>query len=143
MSHFLELRQRLADCRTTLRTVRDAHEETRAACEQAAIEDGRASGKNAEERARSLTLALTHDPTYQASLCQLRRAEAEQERVEALLEAAIDERRASEWQIRARLADALLGAGIPSESSDPNGDGAFDDTLLYSLDAQAALAARR
>lgn len=143
MTHFLELRQRLADCRTTLRTAKDYLELAKAEAEQSAIDEGRAGGKNAEERTRSLVIALETDDTYQDARRRLRLAEANLDQVEAHLEAALDERRASEWQIRARLADGLLGIGIPTDSSDPNGDGAFDDALLYSLDTQAALAAGR
>lgn len=134
MDHFLELRLRLAECRTTLRQMKDLHEQALAQAEQAAIDDGRAGGKNAEERARSLTLALMNDASYQAAHTRLREVEAECERVEALLESARDERRASEWQIRARLADALFHAGAQSDGDEPAADSAFDDTY----DEQAA-----
>lgn len=142
-THFTTLRQRLADCHISLRAAKDAYELAKAEAEQYAIDHGKAGGSNAEARARSLTIALEADAAYRAARTNLRAAEAELSRIEALLESAIDERRASEWQIRARLADALLGTAIPSDSSDPIGDSAFDDALLWNLDTQAALAAGR
>lgn len=137
MEHFRELRLQLAQVRANLRQQKDLHEQALAQAEQAAIDSGKAGGKNAEERARGLTLALMKDASYQAARAKLRAAEAECERVEALLESARDERRASEWQIRMRLADALFRGGIQSDESEPAGDGAFDDTIdhLYAHDA--------
>ncbi len=141
--HFLTLRQRLTDCRISLRATKDAYELAKAEAEQQAIDDGKAGGSNEAARQRSLTIAIEVDQNYRTARTFLRRAEAELERVEGLLESARDERRASEWQIRAKLADALLGTDIQSDNSDPIGDSAFDDALLYNLDAQAALAAGR
>jgi len=148
MSHFQELRLRLAECRTTLRQTKDLHEQALAQTEQAAIDDGRAVGKNAEERARSLTLALMNDASYQAARTRLRSAESETERVEALLESARDERRASEWQIRMRLADALFRGGVQSDEPEPATDSAFDDTyddqsMRYSSSFGATLLRRQ
>jgi hypothetical protein len=128
-AHFRELRLRLADRRANLRQAKDLHDQALAQAEQAAIDDGRAGGKNAEERARSLTLALVNDASYQAAHTRLRGAEAEVDRVEALLESARDERRASEWQIRMRLADALFRGGVQSDEPEPATDSAFDDTV--------------
>lgn len=143
MSHFLTLRQRLADCHISLRATKDAYELAKAEAEQYAIDHCRAGGSNAEARARSLTVALETDAAYRTARTNLRVAEAELNRIEALLESAIDERRAAEWQIRARLADALLGMTIASDSGDPSSDSAFDDALLWNLDTQAVLAAGR
>jgi hypothetical protein len=72
---------------------------------------------------------LDADDTYTGALAHLRQAEHECERVEALLEAARDERRASEWQIRAQLAAAILGSDIPSDGGDPYGDDSFDNAI--------------
>lgn len=134
MTHFHELRQRLVECRTSLRAAKDAYETVKAQREQVAVDAGQASGKNAEERARGLTIALATDVLYLQALSGYRVCEAECERVEALLEAARDERRHGEWQIRARLADALLGTAIGDDSADPAGDSAFDDTLDRYID---------
>src|SRR5262249_41880790 len=108
----LELRLQAATARMNVRAAKDAYDLARAEAEQRAIDLGAAGGKNAEERARSLTLALQTDTTYGRALRDYRQAEYEAERVEALLEAACDDRRNQEWQIRARLADALLGASV-------------------------------
>lgn len=124
-NHFDTLRQRLVDCRATYRQTKDLHEQALAQAEQAAIDNGKAGGKNAEERSRSLTIALMNDPSYQGALAKLRAAETAVERAEANLEAAKDARRASEWTIRAQLADGLLRAGVTSDNVD---DEAFDDT---------------
>lgn len=138
-THFHELRQRLVTVRAELRTAKDLHEQALAQAEQAAIDSGQAGGKNAEERARSLTLALMKDASYQAARARLREAENEVERVEALLESARDERRASEWHIRAKLADALFRVEVQSDDTDPAGDGAFDDIVddIYLAQAPA------
>lgn len=136
-NHFHELRLRAVDARADVRTAKDAYEVAKAVAEQAAIDDGRASGPNAEARARSLTVALQTDSAYTAALRLLRTAEAEAERVEALLEAARDERRAAEWQIRAQLAAALMGTDIPSDGDDPYGDDSFDNALQASADRRA------
>lgn len=138
MNHFLELRLQLADCRTALRHAKDYYELAKAEAEQHAIDTGKAGGSNAEARARSLTVALDADDTYTGALANLRHAESEVERVEALLEAARDERRAAEWQIRAQLASALLGTDIPSDGGDPYGDDAFDNTLDAAVDRRTA-----
>lgn len=129
-NHFQELRLRLAECRATLRAQKDLYELIKAE----AIQRAQPAGKNAEERARSLTLALMNDASYQGAHARLRATEAELDRVEALLESARDERRASEWQIRMRLADALFRANVQSDDAEPAGDSAFDNTY----DDQAA-----
>lgn len=138
-THFAELRQRLVDCRAAFRTAKDLHEQATAQAEQAAVDNGKASGSNAEARARSLAIALMGDASYQGSLARLRAAETEVERVQALLDAARDERRATEWQIRAKLADGLFSAGVPNEQAD---DGSFDDVADVELDYYAEEAAR-
>lgn len=114
-SHLRELRMRLVDCARSLRHYRDNYETVKALAEQRVIEAG-ATGKNAEERARNL-----------GALSLLRDAEYEHERTEQLLEAAKDERRAAEWQIRAKLADGLSSRNVQSDADDPTGDAAFDD----------------
>jgi len=136
-NHFLELRTRLAECRTNLRAAKDHHEEVKTFAEQLEVTRGNITGKNAEERARQLYICLMDNGTYRQTLTDMRRAESEVERVEALLEAARDERRASEWQIRAQLAAAILGSDIPSDGGDPYGEDAFDNTLDAAIDRRA------
>src|SRR5262245_59478795 len=140
--HFYELRLRLAECRASLRSAKDAFETVKAQREQVAIDTGAAGGSNAEQRTRSLTIALATDTLYLSALAASRVCEAQCEQVEALLEAATDERRAAEWQIRARLADGLLGAAVPGDHVDPTGDGAFDDTLDHIASSGLSHAAR-
>jgi hypothetical protein len=126
-SRLRELRMRLVDTGRNLRNSKDSYEAIKAMCEQQAIDGGFANGKNKEDRERSLTINLGASETYQHALTLLRDAEWEHERAEQLLEAAKDERRAAEWQIRARLADGLFRQQVASDADDPAGDVAFDD----------------
>lgn len=127
---FTELRIQLASVRDQLRHAKDILTMAQAEAEQRAIDmAGGQIGKNEAERARTLTLALSRDPHYRGALTAVRVFEAEIDRLEALLEGAKDARRVDEWAIRARLADALLTAGISSDQLDTNGDSAFDDTV--------------
>ncbi len=139
--HFHELRLRLVDCARSLRHYRDNYETVKAIAEQDAIESGKAEGKNADERARKLTIALLSDSSHTGALALLRDAEYDHERVSALLEAAKDERRAAEWQIRAKLADGLFRADVQSDDRDPTSDSAFDDVADY-LGTSAAYTSR-
>lgn len=147
MEGFTELRLSLAEARSRLRSAKDSHELAKAEAEQKAISAGLASGKNAEERARALTLILAHDDDYLPALGNLRHCEHEIDRLEALLEGARDARRIDEWRIRAQLVEALNRAGVASDSPDRSGDGAFDDAAQSVLDdaivGAVALAADR
>jgi hypothetical protein len=129
-----ELRAQLADARGRLRGTKDAYELAKAEAEQRAIEAG-CNGKNAEERGRSLLVAVSKDDQYLVAKAQLRYAENEVERLDALLEGARDARRYDEWQIRARLADALLQAGVQSDG-DSGAEGAFDDGMDAAVDEE-------
>lgn len=123
-----EIRIQLASARDQLRHAKDMHEMVKAEAEQRAIDAaGGSIGKNEAERSRALTLALARDPQYRGALTQVRVYEAEVDRLEALLEGARDARRLDEWSIRARLAEALLYAGIQSDHTDLTGDASFDD----------------
>jgi hypothetical protein len=135
MSNLRQLRLQIVEEARNLRLSRDNHEAVKAQCEQRAIAAG-ANGKNAEERARNLTLALAEDAEYQHALTMLRDAEYSHERACSLLEAAKDDRRAAEWQIRAKLADGLFARGVGSDADDPEGDVAFDDVTDDTVDAR-------
>jgi hypothetical protein len=125
-----EIRIQLAAARDQLRHAKDIHEMVRAETEQHTIDQaGGSIGKNEAERTRALVLALNRDPRYRGALTQIRICEAEVDRLEALLEGARDARRVEEWAIRARLADALLYAGVQSDHTDRTGDAAFDDGI--------------
>lgn len=130
MRHFRELRIQVVETRAHLRQTKDLYEVVKAeATQRAAV-----TGKNAEERAVALTLALNSDAAYQTALGSLRQAEYNADRATELLEAACDERRAAEWQIRAKLADGLFRAGVPHEH---NGD-EFDETADQQADEAMA-----
>lgn len=124
----IELRQQLAAARIRLRGVKGSFELAKAEAEQRAIGAGQAIGKNEKERERALLLAISKDEQYLIGLAAYRQAEAEVDRLEALLEGARDARRAEEWQIRARLADALMRAGVQSDGGDE-----FDDGIDHAL----------
>lgn len=141
MSNLQQFRLQIVEEARNLRLSRDNHETVKAQCEQRAIAAG-ANGKNAEERARNLTLALAEDAEYRLALTMLRDAEYSHERACSLLEAAKDDRRAAEWQIRAKLADGLFARGVGSDADDPAGDVAFDDAADSYQGITAAAASR-
>ena len=132
------LRLQLVDCERTLRTDREYFEEIKATIVKRAIDAGEITGKNAEERERNTIVYLSTDEQYRAKAAELRHAEWQRDRTAALLEAAKDERRAVEWQIRAKLADGLFRQGVQSDADDPNGDAAFDDVQYHGITAEAA-----
>lgn len=131
------LRIALTDADRALRNARDDHENVTALRTKAGIDSGAVVGKNADERKVTLGCFLASDPDYQTSLALLRDCEWSHDRAEALLEAAKDERRAAEWQIRCRLADALFSRGVQSDSDDAAGDVAFDDAADHYAQARA------
>jgi hypothetical protein len=119
--HLRRCRAALAEARVAAQLAKDEHERERAQAEwRAAI-----SGKNESERKTALAVALAADERYQGALAGLRAAEAEVIRAEAELEAAQDQRRAEEWQVRLALVNALDRASVPSDA--PGDDTSFDD----------------
>jgi hypothetical protein len=128
VADFATIRRDLAHAKINLRHIKDDFEKTKAQREHLIIAGMNGTlGKNAEERERNLTIALSGDDEYQGALELLRRAEADIDLIEARLETACDERREHEWRIRGKLADALLGR-VQSDDVDLAGDGAFDDS---------------
>lgn len=121
------LRLALVEDDRTLRTLRDNYEAAKAEVSKEAFDSGAISGKNAEERERNLIVYLESHADYKAARAMWRDAEWQRDRTLALLEAAKDERRAQEWQIRAKLADGLFRQQVQSDADDPAGDSAFDD----------------
>lgn len=97
----------LAIAKDNLRRAKDYEQTVKAITESVTP----TSGKNAEDRKRELTIALSQDGIYTQALFQLREAEAAVDRAQADVEAAEAERRDREWQIRADLARALAGQG--------------------------------
>lgn len=130
-SNLRALRLALVDAEREVRNARDSHESVSAICTHEGISSGAVTGKNAEERKTTLGVYLATHVSYQASLAILRDAEWQCERTAALLEAAKDERRAAEWQIRCRLADALFSHAVQSDADQPASDSAFDDATDY------------
>lgn len=137
MDNLRELRLSLVEAEHALREAKDHFIAAKAECEQAAINSGRASGKNAEERDRNMALALARAEGYQHELHRLRKAEYSRDRAEAILESAKDARRKWEWDIRSRLADGLFRQGVQSDHQDYAGDSAFDDTFDHYGHARA------
>jgi hypothetical protein len=90
-------------------------------------------GKNAEERKINEQRAHAADETCCAIQTAVKRVEAELAGAEHLLQTLVDERRALEWQIRARLVDAVIGHVITTNGNGRGNDArvledtAFDD----------------
>ena len=118
MTQLPDLRQQLADARDELRRAKDHYETIRAIVEMGVM----TTGKNAEDRKRELTVALSRDATHEGALELLRTAERHVDRVQAAIDVAEDERREREWAIRARLADALGDAGHEDQAFEITSD---------------------
>lgn len=132
------LRLAIVDADRDLRNAKDDYEKVSARRTLAAAP----TGKNKEERETQIAVFLADDGEYQAALAIYRDAEWRRDRALALLEAAKDERRAAEWQIRCKLADALFARGVPSDASDPISDVAYEDSAQYELDDARIYAAQ-
>lgn len=130
-SDLADLRRRICETRIALRDTNDQLTKAKAEAEQRAIEAAggiKGLGSNEAEQKRQLNLAVLKDEGYGSQLSAVRALEATAERLEAELETARDERRAEEWRIRLRLAEALDGRGVNSDDVQPDGDNAFDDS---------------
>ena len=106
----LSSRQRLAVARIALREVQDHYELVKAQAEQRIIEAAGGTknlGANAEDRARSLTLALANDAPYTESLMWVRHAQAEVDRLQAEVDDLIDQRRKLDRDSRDRASAAI------------------------------------
>lgn len=122
----MSIHNMLAEAQIHLRNIKDDHEKAKAFAEQRAISGG-ATGKNEEERKRSLIIALAADEDYQRVLKSLRGAEAAVAKLEADIETFRDARRDHEWKIRSRLAGAVKAAHIDQDTDLP--DEEFDATM--------------
>lgn len=132
MPNLSELRISLAAARVTLRQAKDELETAKAIAETTMIHNGAAGGKNAEERARALIVALEGSTLYRDALSYLRESEALIDQLQAEIANEEDRMRADELRVREKLADALLGR---RESA------AVDDGVLHG--ATAAYASRK
>ena len=77
-----------------------------------AVENHGVNGKNAEERARNMTVALLSHEGYNGSLRYLRECEAAVDRIAAQIAVEEDAIRAAELAAREKLAEALLGKRV-------------------------------
>jgi 5-methylcytosine-specific restriction endonuclease McrA len=101
----------LVQAKIDLRNAKDDYVREKARAEGRAIAavGGEAKlGRNAESRERSLVIAISDDQKYRSALSRLRETESRVDLMEAHLERVTTERRAYEWHVRERLADALL-----------------------------------
>ena len=103
-------RTQLAEARIALRDAEDVHRYAQADAEArviAAAGDPKQLGANAEERARALLLALKDDALFQAARVNLRRCQADVDRLQAQLDDEIDVRRKADRDSRDRLSAVL------------------------------------
>lgn len=120
----------LAEVEILLRDARDAEARAKLQAEQQAIAAAgslKALGSNDDERKRALLIAVADDPACQAAQRAVRGHEAQRERLLAQLETWKDERRAQEWEIRSRTADAIRT--VATLSGDPDDTKAIDQAL--------------
>lgn len=129
LHHLRRCRANVAEARIAVQTAKDAHEYERGMAEFRAC----AAGRNADERKTALLVALAGDVAYQRVLSALRAAEAELIRSEAELETAQDQRRESEWAVRAALVNALAQRQIFAEADDGAFDAAGDEEAYQEL----------
>lgn len=127
------LRMRVADADRDLRNAKDNLDMVKARHIAAA----QPVGKNKEERDNQIIVFLSTVGDYQTALAELRHSEYRRDCALAELEAAKDERRAAEWQIRCQLANALAGRNVQIDSTTVADDSAFDDTFDHYAYARA------
>lgn len=110
-------RLNLASAKADLRLAKDTYEMMRAIAENQFIGDG-TGGRNAEERARNLTIALLDHEGYQGSLRYLRECERRVDELHAMIAVEEDAIRMAELAARERLAEALLGKRMDDAYAD-------------------------
>lgn len=130
----ISIHHQLAAARSACQAAKDSEKVQRAWAERRAVASLNGTlGKNAEERERQLTVALAEDSEYKAALARLRQAELRVAELEADLEAYKDQRRESEWAVRAALVNALAGRQIFAEADDTAFDAAGDEAIYQEL----------
>jgi hypothetical protein len=92
-------------------------------------------GKNAKQRDSARAKALADDELHLAAKQQADAAYKAGVELDARIEALNDERRAAEWQLRARQV-AALEARIPGDARTPDGQ-LFDEELQFVVEEQA------
>lgn len=123
----------LAAAKHQLRLAKDHHETVKAIAEMSIV----TTGKNADDRKREMIAAIENDKTYIRAWNALRDAEYAADVAQAAIDQAEAERRDREWQIRARLAEALNRQHIESEDSVP--DWLQDRRMVGRAKAQAEI----
>lgn len=124
----------IASARLTHSDAQQALKLERARAEQQIIASrGGDYGKNAEERERTLTLALAAHGDYQRVVRAAREAEVALLMLEADLEVYKDARRQEEWSIRAELARAIASRAPAAADGDPGVDDAADEEGVSDL----------
>jgi hypothetical protein len=111
-------RTQLATARAALRTVQDDYDRIKAITEHAVIAAAgsfKQLGTNAEDRDRTLRLALEDDPAYLGIRYTLRQWQADVDRLQALLDDEIDGRRSLDCASRDRLATALEAISVHAD----------------------------
>lgn len=106
-----ELRRQVYVERVTLDRLKAELVVTKADAERRVIEaaeaEGRSMGKNADERERNLILALAYDNLYRTSSAIVHDRRVQLADLEATYEAALDQRRDNELQVRKQLIERL------------------------------------
>lgn len=130
----ISIYHQLAGARSALQAAKDSEKVQRAYAERRAAQSLNGTlGKNAEERERQLTVALAEDAEYQAALARLRQSELRVAECEADIEVYKDQRRESEWAVRAALVNALAQRQIFAEADDSAFDAAGDEEVYQEL----------
>ena len=114
----LTTRQQLATARAALRTTQDDYDRIKAITEHAVIAAAggpKQLGANAEDRDRTLRLALEDDPAYLGIRYTLRQWQAALDRLQALLDDEIDRRRSLDRASRDHLATALEAISVDAD----------------------------
>lgn len=147
VTNITELRTQLTEARIRLRSTRDLYDLAKVTAEAKAIETAGGAknlGANEDERRRALCLALAESDSYSKWLSDVRLQEAALDRIEAALSNELDVRRAREWAVRERLADALMDyrdrpAAARGENPDDHPEAIDNHATDLAIAATAAL----
>lgn len=122
LTRLARLRTDLVTTRAELREAEDHLTVERAAAEERVIKgyyNPEEMGRNAEDRKRTMILALETDLTYCAAIERARHLQQQTEDLAAQVAILEDKRRNAEWEIRSRLAEGLMAAYAAPQGSDP------------------------
>lgn len=122
----------LATAKDELRRARDHESTMRSIAELIEL-----SGKSVDDRKRELAFALSQHDGWRKAQDDLRAAEYAVDQCQAAIDQAEAELRKREWNIRARLAEALLKERVAHEDAVP--DWLADRRLVGRAKAQAEM----